>query len=178
MLLNIAAVSYLRKSDSPKAFRCVLLVMSGTLLGNHFSHGWQYIYQRICTFFQTQHITFWVTTLYYLYYSGTRPTAVCVALLLLQSPLAMALSAHAAPPPPAPPGISIADTVSFTPVHPQCRNWKAPLGYWSSWWLHMTRNLLTKTRACSQRLEISDNHYNFLTMTWNRWLWLVIADCD
>jgi hypothetical protein len=29
---------YLGKSDSPKAFSCVLLVMSGTLLGNHFSH--------------------------------------------------------------------------------------------------------------------------------------------
>ena len=32
---------YLRKNDSPKAFRCVLLVMSGTLLGNHFSHDIQ-----------------------------------------------------------------------------------------------------------------------------------------
>jgi hypothetical protein len=32
---------YLRKSDSPKAFRCVLLVMSGTLFGNHFSHDIQ-----------------------------------------------------------------------------------------------------------------------------------------
>ena len=41
MLLNIAAVSYLRKSDSPKAFRCVLLVMSGTLFGDHFSHDIQ-----------------------------------------------------------------------------------------------------------------------------------------
>ena len=32
---------YLRKSDSPKAFRCILLVMSGTLLGNHLSHDIQ-----------------------------------------------------------------------------------------------------------------------------------------
>ena len=29
---------YLHKSDSLFSFRCVLLVMSGTLLGNHFSH--------------------------------------------------------------------------------------------------------------------------------------------
>ena len=46
-----------------------------------------------------------------------------MALLLLQSPLAMALSAHAAPPPPAPrPDIPMADTVSFTPAHPPCRS--------------------------------------------------------
>ena len=32
---------YLGKSDSPKAFRGVLLVMSETLLGNHFSHDIQ-----------------------------------------------------------------------------------------------------------------------------------------
>ena len=32
---------YLGKSDSPKAFSCVLLVMSGTLLGNHFSNDIQ-----------------------------------------------------------------------------------------------------------------------------------------
>ena len=32
---------YLGKNNSPKAFRCVLLVMIGMLLGNHFSHDIQ-----------------------------------------------------------------------------------------------------------------------------------------
>ena len=56
-----------------------------------------------------------------LYYSGTWPTSTPIV-LLLQSPLTMVLSAHAAPPTPAPPDISMADTVSFNPALPPCKS--------------------------------------------------------